>query len=65
MRFEEEILKYFPCNIYNLLKKEIDDDNKNIIEEIRIRCNRPIILKLRKKDKIIDYSINPCELLQV
>lgn len=65
MRFEEEILKYFPCNIYNLLKKEIDDDNKNIIEEIRIRCNRPIILKLRNKDKIIDYSINPCELLQV
>ena len=65
MKIEEEILKYFPSNIYNLLKREINEDIKKGIQEIRVRCNRPIILKLRNDDKIIDYSINQCELLQV
>ena len=65
MKFEEDILKYFPCNICNLLKGKINEYIKKYIQEIRIRCNRPIILKLRNEDKIIDYSINQCELLQV
>ena len=65
MKFEEEILNYFPCNIYNLLKKENNQDVKKYIQEIRIRCNRPIILKIRNEDKIIDYKINQYELLQV
>ena len=65
MRFEEEILRYFPCNISNLLKKEINEDIKKYIQEIRIRCNRPIILKLKNEDKIIDYKINQSDLLQV
>ena len=63
MKFEEEILNYFPCNIYNLLKKENNQDVKKYIQEIRIRCNRPIILKIRNEDKIIDYKINQYELL--
>ena len=65
MEFEEEILKYFPCNIYNLLKKEINEETKKNIREIRIRCGRPIILKLRNEDKIINFEINQCELLQI
>lgn len=65
MKFKEEILIYFPSNICNLLKKEINEDIKKNLQEIRIRCNRPIILKLKNKDKIIDYIINQCELLQV
>lgn len=65
MKFKEEILIYFPSNICNLLKKEINEDIIKNLQEIRIRCNRPIILKLKNKDKIIDYIINQCELLQV
>lgn len=65
MKFEEDILKYFPCNICNLLKGKINEYIKKYIQEIRIRCNRPIILKLRNKDIIIDYKINQCELLQI
>lgn len=65
MKFKEEILIYFPSNICNLLKKEINDDIIKNLQEIRIRCNRPIILKLKNEDKIIDYIINQCELLQV
>lgn len=61
----DEILNYFPCNIYNLLRNEIDEDTKKYIQEIRIRSNRPIILKLRNTDKIINYQINQCELLQI
>ena len=37
MGFEEEILKYFPCNIYKLLKKEINEETKKNIQEINIR----------------------------
>lgn len=65
MKFEEEILNYFPCNIYKLLKKEINENIKKDIEEIRIRCDRPIIFKFRNEDIIIDYIINQCELLQI
>jgi hypothetical protein len=65
MKFEEEILNYFPCNIYKLLKKEINENIKKDIEEIRIRCDRPIIFKFRNEDIIINYIINQCELLQV
>lgn len=65
MKFKEEILIYFPSNICNLLKKEINEDIIKNLQEIRIRCNRPIILKLKNEDKIIDYIINQCELLQV
>ena len=65
MKFEEEILKYFPCKIYNLLKKEINEDTKKYIQEIRVRCNRPIILNLRNTDIIINYQINQCELLEI
>lgn len=65
MKFEEEILNYFPCNISNLLKKEINEEIKISIQEIRIRCNRPIIIKIRNMDKIVDYKINQCEVLQI
>ena len=33
------------------------------IEEIRIRVNRPIILKFNESEKIIKYSISPEEIL--
>lgn len=62
----EEILKYFPNNIYqNLYNMFVE--NKRIVEElqeIRLRTDRPIILKLRNHDIITQYIISQTEILQ-
>lgn len=62
----EELYKYFPTNIYNLLKVSTTQNPqiKNELQEIRIRCNRPIILKLRNSEALIEYEINQTEILQ-
>ena len=63
----EEILKYFPINIVELIKKEINK-SKEILEkaiEIRIRINRPIIIRLIDEDIIINYKINEKDIINI
>jgi len=52
------ITKYFPKHIKEALENNISEEEVNIIEEIRIRINLPIIVKLAKKEKIIDYKVS-------
>ena len=63
----EEILRYFSRNIYNLIMKKLNEKEnlKNEITEIRIRVGKPIILKTRNKDIIINYKIDPEEILDL
>lgn len=67
MKVVDEILRYFPNNIYqtifNLFKENSQIENE--IQEIRIRVNRPIILKLKEKDLILQYNISQSEILQI
>lgn len=66
MRKIEEILKYFPTNIYNILLYTLEQ-NRQIeenIQEIRIRVGRPILLKLRQADILIEYVVTQTEVLQ-
>lgn len=49
----ENILKYFPQNIKELLKKE----KYNHLEEIRLRCEKPIILKYTDIELVINYIL--------
>lgn len=67
MKQIEEIIKYFPNQIYNLIKNTIEQDSKieNELEEIRIRVQRPILLKTRQADLIIDYLVTTSEMLQI
>lgn len=58
-----EILKYLPEKIKNILQLEVDDFNK--LEEIRLRCGQPIVLKLIDGDKIIKYLVNTEDILSV
>ena len=61
-----EIIKYFPVNIYNILLYTFERNSqieKNI-QEIRIRVNRPIILKMRQADVLIEYTVSQKEVLQ-
>ena len=66
MKDIEEILKYFPNQIYLLLKNTLTQDIRlqKDLQEIRIRVGRVILLKTRQADIIIDYKISTNEILQ-
>lgn len=57
----EEILSYFPSNIRNIIFEEIKDKFETL-EEIRLRMNRPIILKFTDNEKAIKYSVSAEEI---
>lgn len=64
----QEVLNYFPENIEKILR-DIFINNPEAkletrIEEIRIRINRPIILKLRDADICMDYIVSEKDVLQ-
>ncbi len=63
----EEIIKYFPPNIAQILNNAIMKNTqiKEEAQEIRIRVERPIIIKLRNLDVMIEYKINQSEILQI
>lgn len=50
----ENILEYFPQNIKEIL---INNSNENYLEEIRLRCEKPIILKYTDKELVINYIL--------
>ena len=60
-----DILEYFPHNIREKLIKEINISNYKLLEEIRIRVNRPIILKFNNKIKKSDYIVNTEDVLRI
>lgn len=60
-----DILNYFPNNIKIELSKYIDNFNYNLLEEIRIRVNRPIILKFNNEIKRICYIIQTDDILKI
>ena len=61
-----EILKYFSKNIYKNIYNVIEKDEnlKNKIREIRIRVNKPIIIRTNNQDIIIEYFVNQEEILE-
>lgn len=67
MKDLEELYRYFPSNIYNLLKSTTIQNSKieQELQEIRIRVNKPIILKLRKLEVVIEYEVSQTEILQI
>ena len=58
----DDILKYFPKNIYEEIQKGLDEEE--LLEEIRLRNNRPLILKFSNKEKILKKSVNTNEILE-
>lgn len=66
MKDTNEILRYFPNNIYQIFFNLFQENNIiNEIQEIRMRSNRPILVKLRDKDFILQYNISQAEILQI
>lgn len=67
MKNIDEILRYFPNKIYQIFFNLFQENNKIIeeLQEIRMRTDRPIILKLRERDLILQYNIPQAEILQI
>ncbi len=59
-----DILEFFSENIKNVLLKNIDIEIYKSIEEIRLRNNRKIIIKLFGKSILIDYIVTSEDLLE-
>ena len=60
-RIKKEILRYFPVEICNLIDNSLVED----VCEIRIRINRPIILKSKNKEIIINHTIKKEEIERI
>lgn len=60
-----DIFEYFPRDICFELSKKINLDNYYMLEEIRIRVNKPIILKFNKIDVIIKYLVTQEQVLEI
>ena len=62
-----QVLTYFPNEIQNYVINSIKSQSliKNQLEEIRVRANRPIILKFRNYDVILEYEIYTEDILKI
>ena len=60
-RIKKEILRYFPVEICNLIANFLVED----VCEIRIRINRPVILKTKNKEIIINRIIKKEEIERI
>lgn len=61
------ILRCFPNKVVRKIDEYFLSNNINInyLEEIRVRANRPIILKLGQTEVIIEYKIDAQEILDI
>ena len=60
-----DVLEYFPSNMKNELLKAINIFNYKSLEEIRIRVNRPIIIKFNNYIEKIEYIITTEDILRI
>jgi stage III sporulation protein AA len=58
----QEVLKYLPEQMQLKIKEE-STDKLDKIEEIRLRLERPIILKYSDSEKVIKYSVTTEEII--
>ena len=59
------VFEYFPNNIKKVLIEKINTSNYNLLEEMRIRVNRPIVLKFNNCTEKIDYIITTEDILRI
>lgn len=59
-----DILKYLSQNIQNVISSALNQEIFNFIEEIRLRANQKIIIKLVNREIILDYIVRTEDLLK-
>ena len=62
-----QILQYFPLDIYLQITKLIEENEKiaDSIQEIRIRTNKPIALKIDNSNRILKHRVSQEEVLRI
>lgn len=60
-----QILQYFPRNVREQIITRINEQLAQYVEEIRIRNNKPIVLKIAQEQMIIDYKIQKQEIEEI
>ena len=59
------VLQYFPNQIKEIILQNTSESIIEIVEEIRIRLNRPIVVKIGQESMIINYTINKEEINEI
>lgn len=65
--FISNLFKYFPQPIASILEEYFKKNDQNLyitLEEIRLRVNKPIVLKFNQTEKIFDYNVQTEEILE-
>ena len=62
-----QVLQYFPLEIYLQISKLIEESEKvaDSIQEIRIRTNKPIALKVENSNRILKHKVTQEEVLRI
>lgn len=60
-----QILEYFPNRIVQAIRDSLNEEDYELLEEIRIRVSKPIILKCGNKDKILKYIVTTQDILEI
>lgn len=60
-----DILNYFPLEIGQVISKQLDLNKDDMLEEIRFRSNKPIILNFNKNEIILKRKISIDEILSI
>ena len=61
----KEILLYFPIKIRQIILENINPNLSEFVEEIRIRLNRPICIKIGQEVMVIEYIIKIQEVEEI
>lgn len=61
----DNIIKCFPIKINRKIKENVKKEEIEKLEEIRIRTEKPIILKIGQAEKIIEYKVSREEILEI
>ena len=65
MIYLNNIIRCFPIRISKRIEEFLKTENINLLEEIRIRTNRPILLKIGQLEKEIEYIVTQEEILEI
>ena len=65
--FVSNIFRYFPSNISKMLEEYFKSNSTNTyisLEEIRLRSNKPMVLKFNNSEKVFDYNVSAEEIAE-
>lgn len=65
--FVSNLFRYFPQTISKILEEYFKSSDQNLyisLEEIRLRANKPLILKFNQHEKIFEYNVTTEDLLE-